>query len=172
KLTDDQEDEVAPAWSHDGASVLFGARVGGTWQLMQMRIADRSRKQLSIDGGYAAQPSPGGASILFTRLEQQGIWTMSAVGGPATLLVPAVRAAETLNWQVTPHGIYYLGVTADQVVVRRAPLNGGAGVDAAWLGNYSWPGFTVGKDGKVIYAHWDRREANIMGMDAQPLATR
>ena len=168
RLTDDQDDEVAPRWSHDGASVLFGARAGGTWQLMQMRIADRSRKQLTVDGGYAAQPSPDGASILFTRLEQQGIWTMPAAGGTATLLVPAVRAAETLNWQVTPHGIYYLGVTANQVVVRRAPLSGGAGIDAAWLGNYSWPGFTVGKDGKVIYAHWDRREANIMALDAVP----
>lgn len=165
RLTNDEQDEVAPSWSHDGAAILFGARLGGTWQLMQMQIADRSRRQLSIDGGYAAQPSPDGASILFTRLEQPGIWTMPANGGASRLLVPGVRAAETLNWRVMPSGIFHVGVTADQTVVRRAPLTGGPGVDAAWIGSYSWPGFAVTNDGKVIYAHWDRRESNIMGMD-------
>jgi Tol biopolymer transport system component/DNA-binding winged helix-turn-helix (wHTH) protein len=169
RLTDDQDDEVAPSWSHDGAGVLFGARLGGTWQVMQMQTAGslgkQPRRQLSVDGGYAAQPSPDGASIFFTRLEHQGIWTMPANGGAAKLLVPGVRAAETLNWRATRNGIYYVGATADQVVVRRAPIGGGAGVDAAWLGNYSWPGFAVANDGKVIYAHWDRREANIMAMD-------
>ena len=49
--------------------------------------------------------------------------------------------------------------------MRRAPLAGGAGVDVAWIGNYSWPGFAVTPDGtRVLYAHWDRRESNIMAM--------
>jgi Tol biopolymer transport system component/DNA-binding winged helix-turn-helix (wHTH) protein len=165
RLTDDQDDEVAPAWSHDGAAVLFGARQGGTWQVMRLAIADRSRRQLTIDGGYAAQPSPDGAAILFTRLERQGVFSMPSEGGPATLLIPSVRAAETLNWRVTPHGVYYVGATADRTVVRRAPLGGGPGIDVAWIGNYSWPGFAVTRDGRVIYAHWDRRESNIMAMD-------
>ena len=84
---------------------------------------------------------------------------MAADGGAATLLVPAVRAAENVNWRVTPNGIYYVGMTADQVVVQRAPLDGGPAIDVAWIGNYSWPGFAVTRDGSVIYAHWDRREA-------------
>lgn len=168
RLTDDADDEVAPAWSHDGRSVMFGARVGGTWQLMRMAIADRSRTQLTTDGGYAAQPSPDGKTILFTRLEHQGVWQMSASGGAATLLVPGVRAAENVNWRVTAHGIYYLGVTADQIVIKRAPITGGSAVDVAWLGNYSWPGIAVTREGKVIYAHWDRRESNIMAMDGVP----
>ena len=90
---------------------------------------------------------------------------MSADGGAATLLVPTVRAAENANWRVTNGGIYYVGSTADHTVMRRAPLTGGAGVDVAWIGNYSWPGLAVTRDGKVIYAHWDRRESNIMAMD-------
>ena len=64
-----------------------------------------------------------------------------------SLLVPAVRAAEYANFRVTTNGIFYVGVTADQVVVREAPLTGGPGVDVAWLGNYSWPGFAVTPDG-------------------------
>jgi Tol biopolymer transport system component/DNA-binding winged helix-turn-helix (wHTH) protein len=165
RLTDDADDEVAPAWSHDGASVMFGARRAGTWQLMQMRLADRSRRQLTTDGGYAAQASPDGRSILFTRLERPGVWIMGADGGAATLLVPAVRAAENVNWRVTANGIYFIGANGDHVVVRRAPLSGGAGVDVAWLGSYSWPGFAVSRAGQAIYAHWDRRESNIMMMD-------
>jgi hypothetical protein len=50
-------------------------------------------------------------------------------------------------------------------VIRRAPLSGGPGVDVAWIGNYSWPGFAVTPDGtRVLYAHWDRRDSNIMSM--------
>ncbi len=165
RLTDDGEDEIAPAWSHDGAAVLFGARRSGTWQVMRMAIADRSRTQLTTDGGYAPQASPDGTTILFTRLEHAGVWTMPAAGGEARWLVPGVRAAETMNWRATPTGIYHLGATGPHTVVRRAPLSGGAGVDVAWIGNYSWPGFAVTPDGtRVLYAHWDRRDSNIMSM--------
>lgn len=165
RLTDDTDDEFAPAWSHDSAAVLFGARRSGTWQLMRMTIADRARTQLTTDGGYVAHASPDGKTILFTRLERTGVWTMPAAGGEARLLVPGVRAAETVNWRVTPTGIYYIGATGQQPVIRRAPLSGGPGVDVAWIGNYSWPGFAVTPDGtRVLYAHWDRRESNIMAM--------
>jgi len=83
----------------------------------------------------------------------------------ARLIVPGVRAAETSNWRVTASGIYFIGATANQVVVRRTPLTGGSVVDVAWLGNYSWPGFAISHDGtRVLYAHWDRRDSNIMAM--------
>lgn len=171
RLTDDAEDEIAPSWSRDGASVLFGSRQAGTWQVMRLNLADRSRAQVTTDGGYAAHESPDGRSILFTRLERQGVWTMPSAGersGEALLLVPSVRAAENVNWRVTATGIYYIGATADQPVVRRAPLTGGNGIDVAWIGNYSWPGFAVTRDGsRVIYAHWDRRESNIMALDSR-----
>jgi len=135
--------------------------------VMRQSIADGARTQLTTDGGYAAQPSPDGKSIFFTRLEQPGVWVMPVDGGNATLLVPGVRAAETANWRATANGIFFIGATAEQVVVRRAPLSGGAAVDVAWLGNYSWPGFTMTPDGtRVIYSHWDRRESNIMAMEA------
>jgi Tol biopolymer transport system component/DNA-binding winged helix-turn-helix (wHTH) protein len=166
RLTDDDEDEIAPSWSHDGQSIMFGARRSGTWQLMRQSIADGSRTQLTTDGGYAAQPSPDGRSIFFTRLEQPGVWMMPVDGGSATLLVPGVRAAESANWRATANGIFFIGATADQVVVRRAPLAGGAAIDVAWLGNYSWPGFAMTPDGtRVIYSHWDRRESNIMAIE-------
>jgi Tol biopolymer transport system component len=166
RLTDDQDDEIAPSWSHDGSSVMFGARRSGRWQVMRLRLADRSLVQLTTDGGYAAYASPDGRSVLFTRLEQPGVWTMPAAGGEARLLVPAVRAAENANWRVTPNGIYFIGATGVQPVVRRAPLEGGAGVDVAWIGNYSWPGLAISPDGKrIVFAHWDRRESNVMAME-------
>ena len=156
-----------PRWSPDGKSILISAAVNGQPDLYTFDAASGAMTRLTNDHEDEVAPywSPDGASILFTRLEQPGIFTMPVDGGPARLRVPGVRAAETLNWRATPSGIYFVGVTSDQIVVRRAPLSGGAGVDVSWLGNYSWPGFAVSKDGKVIYAHWDRREANIMGMD-------
>ena len=80
RLTQDADDEVAPSWSGDGESVLFGARRSGTWQVMRLTIADRSRTQVTTSGGYAAQ-SPDGKSIFFTRLDQPGVWMMPAAGG-------------------------------------------------------------------------------------------
>jgi len=169
RLTQDEADEIAPAWSHDGHAVLFGARRSGTWQLMRLSIADGSRTQLTTGGGYAAQPSPDGRQIFFTRLERQGVWSMPAAGGEAQLIVPNVRAAETANWRVTPRGIFFVGATANHVVVRQAALSGGVAADVAWLGNYSWPGFAISRDGtRVLYAHWDRRDSNIMSMEPQP----
>jgi Tol biopolymer transport system component/DNA-binding winged helix-turn-helix (wHTH) protein len=164
RITDDDDDEIAPAWSHDGQSLMFGARIGGTWQLVRMDRRDRTRRQLTSDGGYAAQPSPDGTRIRFTRLERPGVWEIGLDGGTATLVVPNVRAAETVNWRTTPEGTYYVGMTGEEVVVKLAPAGGGSAVDVAWIGNYSWPGFAVAPDGRVIYAHWDRRDANIMSM--------
>lgn len=126
----------------------------------------RRRTQVTTGGGYAAYEAPDGRSILFTRLEAPGVWTVPVDGGLPRLHVPGVRAAETSNWRVTAGGIYFVGVSADQTVVRRAPLTGGAGVDVAWLGNSSWPGFAVTGDGaRVLYAHRDRRESNVMAID-------
>jgi Tol biopolymer transport system component/DNA-binding winged helix-turn-helix (wHTH) protein len=169
RLTDDVDDEIAPSWSRDGASVLFGARRSGTWQVMRLTIADRSRAQVTADGGYAASESPDGRSILFTRLDATGLWTMPIEGGRATLLVPGIRAAETANWRVTAQGIYYVSATVDQPVIRRAPLTGGNGEDVASIANYSWPGFAVTADGTgIVFARWDRRESNIMAVETRP----
>jgi Tol biopolymer transport system component/DNA-binding winged helix-turn-helix (wHTH) protein len=88
RITDDDDDEIAPAWSHDGQSLMFGARIGGTWQLVRMDRRDRTRRQLTSDGGYAAQPSPDGTRIRFTRLERPGVWEIGLDGGTATLVVP------------------------------------------------------------------------------------
>jgi hypothetical protein len=103
---------------------MFGARIGGTWQVMRMSIADRSRQQLTVDGGYAAHASPDGRAILFTRLER----ARRVVDGDRGRPLDAARAwreggGKTVNWNVTPNGIYYVGTTADQIVIRRAPLN-------------------------------------------------
>ena len=86
----------------------------------------------------------------------RGRWQCNAAGWRA--------CRETANWRATTSGIYFIGATANQPVIRRAPLTGGNAVDVAWLGNYSWPGFAITPDGaRGIYAHWDRRESNIMG---------
>jgi Tol biopolymer transport system component/DNA-binding winged helix-turn-helix (wHTH) protein len=169
RLTDDADDEIAPSWSRDGASVLFGARRSGTWQVVRLTAADRTRTQVTTDGGYAASESPDGRSVLFTRLDAAGLWTLPMAGGTARLLVPGIRAAETTNWRVTPNGIYYIGVTDDQPVIRRAPLSGGNGEDVASIANYAWPGFAITGDGTgIVFARWDRRESNIMAIETRP----
>lgn len=168
RLTDDEDDEVAPAWSRDGASVLFGARRSGTWQVMRLTIVDRVRTQVTTSGGYAPIESPDGKAIYFTRLDHPGVWMVPASGGEPRQVVSALRVGENTNWRLTPHGIFFVATTLDQPVIRRAPLDGGQAVDVASIANYSWPGFAVAPDGKsVIFARWDRRDSNILAIETR-----
>ena len=169
RLTEDADDEVAASWSGDGASVLFGARRSGTWQVMRLTIADRARTQVTTSGGYAPIESPDGTAIYFTRLDHPGVWMMPVAGGEPRQIVAAVRVGENINWRVTPHGIFFVGVTpSDEPVIRRAPLDGGPAIDVASIANYSWPGFAIAPDGKsVIFARWDRRDSNILAIETR-----
>ena len=101
RLTDDGEDEIAPAWSHDGAAVMFGARRSGTWQVM--RHDDRRSIAHAADHRWRlcrASRRPTARRSSSRASNAPGVWTMPAGGGEARLLVPGVRAAETVNWRV------------------------------------------------------------------------
>jgi hypothetical protein len=54
-------------------------------------------------------------------------------------------------------------------VLRHVPLAGGGATDVAQLTNMSWPGITLTPEGAhLLYARWDRRESNIMAIEAWP----
>ena len=166
RLTDDEDDEIAPSWSYDGQSIMFGARRSGTWQLMRQSIADGTRTQLTTDGGYAGQPSPDGKSILFTRLELQGVWMMPVEGGNATLLDRrACRRDRELARNNKRHLLHrrhreptgHPSRTVDGRQRRRRRM--ARQLLVARIRHH--PGWSA----RTIYAHWDRRESNIMRME-------
>ena len=163
-ITNDAVVEIAPSWSHDGARVFYGSRSGGDWNVWSRELTGRE-PTLVIPGGFAAQTSPEGSSLYFTRADAGGIWRTAAGESP-------IRIADTMmggnwaNWTVTPAGVFVVGSIGREVVLHRVALEGGALTEVARLPNYSWPGIAVSADGRrALYARWDRRESNIMSIE-------
>jgi Tol biopolymer transport system component len=164
-LTRDPGDEVAPAWSADGARVYFGQRVDGVWQVVSLRADGADRRVETRDGGYAAQASPDGRWLYFTRADRAGLYRQAVGGGAPEAVLPAVGAGSWADWQLAADAIYVASSGHDgRVWLSRASLDG-AGL-RPWLPleNFSWPGFAVDRGGLAIYARWDRRESNIMAI--------
>jgi Tol biopolymer transport system component/DNA-binding winged helix-turn-helix (wHTH) protein len=163
-LTRDAGDELAPSWSADGARVYFAQRVDGVWQVVSSDRTGRDRRVETRDGGYAAQASPDGRWLYFTRADRAGLYRQ-AVGGAPEPVLPAVSAGSWAGWQLTADSIYVATDGADgRVWLSRATLDGSGLRPWLPLDNFSWPGFAVDRHGLAIYARWDRRESNVMAV--------
>ena len=97
QLTNDPESERFPAWSPDGAWIVFASDRGGSWDLWLMPAAGGPAIQLTDDPAYDDRPawSPDGTRIAFasTRAGNSDIWLMPATGGPATQLTSEIGRA-------------------------------------------------------------------------------
>ena len=168
-ITSSSVNEIAPAWSHDGARVLFGAPDDrGHWNVWSVDADGARDSRLEIADAMAAQPAPDGTALFFTRPHVSGVWrTPSPVrdATDATRIVDNVDSGNTLGWTVTPDGLYFVEERADVVHLRRVRHDGSDAHDVATLAQFTWPGFSIGPDGRVLYARWDRRESNLMSIE-------
>jgi Tol biopolymer transport system component/DNA-binding winged helix-turn-helix (wHTH) protein len=163
-ITADPAIEVAPSWSADGNSVLFGRRDDDGWSVWT-RTSEGGDATRAIAGAVAAQAA--GDMIYFTRAARDGVWRWRD-GATPDLIADDVPAGGALNWQVAADGLYTTTSDRGRVVVRRWPLDGAPPTLVAELPQYSWPGFAVTPDGSsVLYARWDRRESNIMAAEGR-----
>jgi Tol biopolymer transport system component/DNA-binding winged helix-turn-helix (wHTH) protein len=157
--------EVAPAFTHDGRRILYGAPDRfGQWQVWSVDANVPADVRLEIPNAVAAQPARDGAHLYFTRPDQPGLWRIGESASPPERLLETIAAANTHGWSIAGDGIYFVEEVADAVLLRRAPFAGGASSQVATLTQFTWPGFSVGNDGAVLYARWDRRESNLMSI--------
>jgi Tol biopolymer transport system component len=168
-LTASPASEVAPSWSHDGTRVVFGAAdTAGRWNVWSVAASGAERApRLEIANAVAAQPSADGEWLYFTRPDQPGLWRTSAHDtATATNVVDGISIGNTMGWEVTTAGIYYLEDRDEAVRLKLAPLAGGSATERATLEQFTWPGFSVTPDGaQVLYAKWDRRDSNLMSIE-------
>jgi dipeptidyl aminopeptidase/acylaminoacyl peptidase len=168
-LTASAGSEVAPAWSHDSARVLFGmADPTGQWNVWGVAVSGTDRKpSLEIANAVAAQSSPDGHWRYFTRPDRPGLWRAPAHDTTtAERVLDSVTPGNTSGWSVTATGLYFVVERDDEVRLMVVAETGGPVTELATLSQFSWPGFSVTPDGaQVFYARWDRRDSNLMSME-------
>lgn len=169
-LTATGESEVMPVWDTDGAHVIFGvADVSGGWRVMRAPAnAAHPATEMLLADARAAQPSPDGASLFFTRPDRPGLWRVGR-GSPVAAAVPILASVPTgdgSTWHVTSRGIYSVMEVDDEVELHLTPLHGGDTTTLTTLPRFSWPGYALSPDGRsAIYARWDRRDSNLMSIE-------
>ena len=86
-----------------------------------MGEASTNAQQMTTNGGDAAQVSPDGQWLYFTKREGvDGLWRMSIAGGAETRVVDSLYR---YNYAVTARGVYYAALPANYTVSSaRAPL--------------------------------------------------
>ena len=156
----------APSWSHDGRHVYFGSPRGGTWQIWRVDVQAGTAAPVTTDGGYAALESVDGRWLYYTRLDRPGLLRRPVSGGADETIAADVGAEDWPNWGVLDRGIFFLTRPDDgdpQLAIVEAV--GAAPRVAARLPDFGWSGIALSRDGtRVIYAHTDRRDANIGGL--------
>jgi serine/threonine protein kinase/Tol biopolymer transport system component len=97
-----ETEERSPAWSPDGNSIAYSARVHGVQQIFVRGVGSHEAAQLTRSSGDCHQPvwSPDGESIYYLASHSvlpfqtdHNLWTVPASGGAGQLVLEHVDAA-------------------------------------------------------------------------------
>jgi Tol biopolymer transport system component/DNA-binding winged helix-turn-helix (wHTH) protein len=167
RLTTEPSTDVVPSWSRDGQWIYFCSNRGGDLQIWKMPAAGGPAAQVTRQGGFEAVESADGRWLYYAKRYQDGIYQISAGGGPESLIPELRNAGYYRYWAVTATGIFFIPrpVTPHAVInffsfdtrqitsvatPEKVPLNGPAGLsispDGAWL----------------LYAQQDRSTSDLM----------
>jgi len=106
RLTSAPSFEHGPSFSRDGRWIYFCSNRSGDYQIWRMPASGGEAIQLTRNGGWAAVPSPDGASLYYTNTTLSGatLWRVSVNGGEPERVLDGVRF-----WAFAPvgRGIYY-----------------------------------------------------------------
>jgi Tol biopolymer transport system component len=93
-LAPGQAEERYPAWSPDGKSIAYAARVHRVLQIFTRGVGSSDAAQLTKASADCSYPfwSPDGESIYYTTVEHK-LWTVPVSGGAEQLILEHVDAA-------------------------------------------------------------------------------
>jgi len=173
RLTDDTSDALAPRWSRDGRAIYFASRRSGAWQVWRLALDGRGVSPMTTAGGYAAQESPDGRSLYFTRADAAGIWRMSLPAGEhegeaLERVTDRLAPEDWANWEIGAAGIYFreLCPRHEGPAVALLPWGAPAPRDLAPLVDQGWSGFAVSADGEwIVYPRVDRHTCDIRAIE-------
>jgi serine/threonine protein kinase/Tol biopolymer transport system component len=103
-LTGPAADDVVPSWSRDGTQIYFASNRTGDWQVFKVAASGGAARQITRGGGFAAFESPTGDTLLYTRFDAPGLWTVPLSGGDETRAFAEPRCWG--HWAVSRRGVY------------------------------------------------------------------
>jgi Tol biopolymer transport system component/DNA-binding winged helix-turn-helix (wHTH) protein len=103
-------DGVCPSFSHDGKWIYFASARLGDYQVWKVPSTGGSALQVTRHGGHAALESLDGQWVFYAKnpKAEPEVWRVPVHGGEESP-VPLVRPGSWASWQVTKHGILFVG---------------------------------------------------------------
>lgn len=162
-LTDTRFNEVNPRFSTAGSTLYYGSDQSGRWQIWEMDLAAGSHRQLTHEGGFLAQVDPRGQALLFTRLNQPGIFKLDLVSGQEVQIWQGLGLTDWGNWQVCASGIYFLERSTHSLIHK--PFSGESRLvyRAPRTFPYLGPAFHVARDERrIVFGQIAQSDDEIM----------
>jgi Tol biopolymer transport system component/DNA-binding winged helix-turn-helix (wHTH) protein len=170
-LTHETSDAVAPRWSRDGRAVYFASRRGGSWQVWRLDLVGGELTAMTAAGGYAAEESPDGRWLYFSRADAAGIWRRRLAAGAdaaAERVTDRLAPEDWADWAVGERGLYLRALLPGRQEASLVFLASGSSepVELAPLPEQGWSGFAVSPDGEwLVYPRADRYTCDLRAIE-------
>jgi hypothetical protein len=175
-----RHEDVEPAWSSDGATIVWASGTPESHDLYRIRY-DRTRiRRLTRGPADDREPawSPNGRTIAFASNRQGAfdLWAVPTRGGTPQLLLDATGAARAPDWHPSGERLAYTGIVSERADVwvtdaagiapQRLIASNGYDGRPDWSPDGRLLAFLRGKDGTL--RPWLARAG---GKDARPVVS-
>jgi Tol biopolymer transport system component/DNA-binding winged helix-turn-helix (wHTH) protein len=107
-ITDGDGNNGVPSWSRDGESIYFCSARDGSWQIWKQSVHGGGAVQITQRGGFTGFESYDGKTFYYSKLDDEGVWSVPVDGGAETLVTPALRRGYWGALAVSETGIYLI----------------------------------------------------------------
>jgi Tol biopolymer transport system component len=148
-LTPPSTDESVPAWSRDGKWVYFRSNRTGRNEIWKVPVEGGEARQMTFQGGYTAQESFDGATLLYIKEPGSGpLFAAPAGGGAERRIADWVLGR---SFSPTGDGVYFIGpgdTMKGPPVLRKFEFKTERTQTVRQMEARSYFGLTVSPDGK------------------------
>ena len=107
-VTSGNYENLVPSWSRDGKAIYFASNRTGVLQTWRHEVATGREKQVTRNGGFAGFESYDGKTLLFSKFDGAGIWSVPVSGGEERRVTVAPHLGYWGHFAVVEDGVYVI----------------------------------------------------------------